>query len=102
MFVIACLANNNAENEIPKECQKGNYRELVGDSQYHRYFDYRNEKPSTLRNVHDLHVNYTVGFDNWFRFRLDNALRMVETKELEKSVVDLELVRAFDILIDKF
>ena len=92
LFFIGCLANKDVDDIMPEECQIGNYRKLVGDFQDHRYLTYRSERMNSLNSVHELNENHTVGFNNWFRFRLDNnAVRMLETKELEKSFVERQV-----------
>ena len=78
-------ATNNADSSlIPEECTNGNYRELIGPNHEHRYFNYSS---TTLMKVNENTRDYSVGYDNWFRFRLaGKATRMLERNELEQDV----------------
>ena len=83
-------ATTEGDDMIPEECRDGSYRELVGQNHQHRHFAYRLKGDSIVNE--NIEKN-SVGFDNWFRFRLDNlATRMLEKQELLQTLVREELV----------
>ena len=82
----ACT-NDDVTLQVPEECTT--HRELVGKAHEHRYFDYRNDnQDGTLIDVHELDASHSVGFENWFRFRLPEADRLSESSEFTDIVLD--------------
>jgi len=80
------------DKDMPEECKEGNYKELIGKNHEHRYLGFRTSSERLTRKIHERAENYTVGFDNWFRFNTDNAKRMLEVTELPKLIEDKDAV----------
>lgn len=95
------LGATENEEAIPWECQNGNYRELIGSNHGHRFYDYSG---SSKDNIHENNPQYSVGYDNWFRFRLKEATRMLEGNELDKNLNHVKMVcicSVFSLLMQK-
>ena len=93
-FLAASLVST--DDNIPAECMGGNYKNLEGIYHEHRHFDYRDNsgERDTLNDVHEHTKNYSVGFDNWFRFRFPQADRLMELDDLQRNIYnDSDLVR---------
>jgi len=78
----------NGETDIPEECKSGNYKELIGPNHQHRHLGYRTSNKVLTERIHEGNEKYSVGFNNWFRFRLSVAERLLETTELPILIED--------------
>ena len=80
--LILGATKTEEEAAVPWECQKGNHQDLIGTNHNHRFFNYSG---SHRDKIHENTPQYSVGYENWFRFRLVEATRMLERNELTKE-----------------
>ena len=85
------------DNNLPEECKTGNYMDLKGPDNKHRFIDYTVDFSFDRLDSHDR----TEEFDfKWFRFNLEEkATRMLERNDVsdlimkEKVCVPLIFIR---------
>ena len=74
------------QTTIPEECNEGNYMDLNGPNNQHRFIDYTVDYSFERLNSHDK----TNEFDfKWFRFNLENetANRMLERNDVSDLIM---------------
>jgi len=78
---------------MPEECKAGKHKELIGKNHQHRHLGYRTSNEILTQQIHERAENYSVGFDNWFRFNTDEAKRLLEVTELPTLIKDRNKVK---------
>ena len=69
---------------IPEECKEGNYMDLNGSNNQHRFIDYTVDYTYEPLNSHDK----TKKFDfQWFRFNSAKSTRMLERNDVSDLVM---------------
>ena len=73
------------DNNIPEECKAGNYMDLKGPDNKHRFIDYTVDFSFDRLNSHDR----TEEFDfKWFRFNLEKkATRMLQRNDISDLIM---------------